>query len=265
MLPSLKQRNECQSGIASPSIKDVGSHFRQIIPGLETLDCSFRLPRHQHLDAYATVVLAGTFEESGYIGRIQATSGDVLIHPALDCHGNDLVCSGLRLIRLDWPDRTGEGGLFRLDDVDEIARAAERDVVETTFLLQEAVSQASSPAPAQKNDWPDLLLADLNDNTSTEIMEWAEANGLARETVSRGFTAAYGIAPSALRAELRARKAWLRITQGEEALSTIAAETGFADQAHMTRWVHRITGSPPATWRRKLAAQGARRTQVEAS
>jgi AraC-like DNA-binding protein len=226
------------------------SRFRRITPGIEMLRCNFSLPRHWHLQAYATVVLAGRFEESGYNGRIHAPAGDVLIHPALDCHGNQVVSAGVKLIRLHWPDVTGIGGLFHLDEVDELARTAEKDVTEATRLLQRVLLLKCLPSPGQKNDWPDLLLADLAANASTEIGVWANVNGLARETVSRGFAAAYGTAPSVLRAELRARSAWLRITRGSERLCTIAAETGFADQAHMTRWVHRITGAPPAVWRR---------------
>jgi len=235
----------------SPTINN--SQFRKITPGIETLPSRFSLPRHRHLRAYATVVLAGAFEESGYNGRIHATAGDVLIHPALDCHGNQMVSAGVKLIRLDWADENGIGGLYHLDDADELARAAETDVVEAAHLLKRALCEKGLPAHGQKNDWPDALLADLADNVSTEIGVWAEINGLARETVSRGFAAAYGIAPSALRAELRARSAWLRITRGSEGLARIAADTGFADQAHMTRWIHRLTGAPPAAWRRNAS------------
>src|SRR5580704_5886991 len=233
----------------SPAIDN--SPFRKITPGIETLPCGFSLPRHRHLRAYATVVLVGTFEESGYSGRIRATAGDVLIHAALDCHGNQMVSAGVKLIRLDWPDASGIGGLYHLDDVDELARVAEKDLIEATHLLEQALRKKRSPSPGRRNDWPDLLLQDLAQNAATEIGEWAEMNGLARETVSRGFTAAYGIAPSVLRAELRARSAWLRMTRGSESLCRIAAETGFADQAHMTRWIHRTTGSSPTVWRRK--------------
>jgi AraC-like DNA-binding protein len=229
-------------------------HFRRIKPGIETLPCSFSLPWHRHLRAFATVVLAGSYEESGHAGRIRATAGDVLIHPALDCHANQMISGGLKLIRLDWPDTSGIGGLYHLDDVDELARTAEKDVIEATHLLERAVRNKGQPSPGRKNDWPDLLLVDLANNASTEIGVWAETNGLAPETVSRGFAAAYGIAPSVLRAELRARSAWLRITSGSDCLCAIAADTGFADQAHMTRWVHRITGSPPAVWRRKSSS-----------
>jgi AraC-like DNA-binding protein len=227
------------------------SYFRRVTPGIETLPCSFSLPRHRHLRAYATVVLAGTFEESGYIGRIRATEGDVLIHPALDCHANVMVSAGVKLIRLDWPDPSGIGGLCHLDEVGELARTAEKDVTEATLLLESLLQRKSLPSPGRKNDWPDLLLMDLAENAVTEIGAWAEVNGLARETVSRGFAAAYGTAPSVLRAELRARTAWLRITRGVDCLCKIAADTGFADQAHMTRWIRRITGVTPAGWRRE--------------
>src|SRR5260370_41046046 len=52
------------------------AHFRRIRLGIETLPCSFSLPRHRHLRAYATVVLAGSFEESGYSGRIRGKAGE---------------------------------------------------------------------------------------------------------------------------------------------------------------------------------------------
>ena len=222
------------------------------MPGIETLRHSFSLPRHRHLRAYATVVLAGTFDESGYVGRIRATAGDVLVHPVLDCHANRMVAAGVKLIRLDWPDTSEVGpGLYHLEDIDELARTAEKDVVEASVLLEHLLHMHRLPSPGRRNDWPDLLLIDLARNTATEIGVWAEVSGLARETISRGFAAAYGIAPSVLRAELRTRSAWLRITKGTDSLCKIAADTGFADQAHMTRWIRRITGEPPAVWRRR--------------
>ena len=224
--------------------------FRRITPGIETFRSSFSLPRHRHLRPYATVVLAGTLEESGYVGRLVATTGDVLIHPALDCHANQMVSAGVKLMRLAWSDTSAIGALYRLDEVDTLARTAEKDVAEAALLLEHFLQKRWSPPPGRKNDWPDVLAQHLARNTSMEIGAWAEANGLARETVSRGFALAYGIAPAVFRAETRARAAWLRVTRGSDCLCAIAAETGFADQAHMTRWVHRITGAPPAAWRK---------------
>jgi AraC-like DNA-binding protein len=224
--------------------------FRSITPGIETLSASFSLPRHRHLRAYATVVLAGSFEESGYVGRIRAAAGDVLIHATLDCHANPAVPAGLKLIRLAWRDPSGVGGLYHIEDVDEIARTAENDPADAARLLEDLLANRCLPSPRIRNDWPDLLVMALTENVSTEIGSWAEGNDLARETVSRGFAAAYGTTPAVFRAEWRARTAWLRITRSRDDLSRIAAETGFADQAHMTRWIHRITGASPGAWRR---------------
>ena len=242
----------------SPTISGVPrvvdrSRFRRVTPGIETLRSNFSMPRHRHLRPYATVVLAGTFEESGYVGRVRATAGDVLIHPALDCHANLMISAGVTLIRLDWEETEEAGGLFRLDGIDAIARTAERDVRDAALLLEEELESAR-PTPGIQNDWPDLLAAELCKDATLEIGLWAETIGLRRETVSRGFQAAYGIAPAAFRVECRARSAWLRLTTGSEGLSRIAAETGFADQAHMTRSVRRVTGAPPGAWRRDLGA-----------
>lgn len=225
--------------------------FRRITPGIETLPDKFALPRHRHLRGYATVVLAGRFEESGYVGRLSASCGDVLIHPALDCHANEMVSAGVKLIRLHWSDAEGTGGLYRVDEVDALARTAEKDPYAAGVLLRGLLTKRKAPAPGQKNDWPDMLAAELAQRPSIEIGAWAATNGLTRETVSRGFASAYGVTPKVFRAELRTRAAWIRITQGIDRLSTIAAETGFADQAHMTRWIRSLTGAPPAVWRRE--------------
>jgi AraC-like DNA-binding protein len=222
--------------------------FRQITPGIETLHSSFRLPRHRHLHAYATLVLAGSLEESGYNGRIIATEGDVLVHPALDCHANARV-AGVKLIRFDWIDTWESPGLYRVTDPDTIARTAEKDVSAACHLLQCSLKQNAPSSPGIKNDWPDLLAKALITDKSLQVGTWAERNGLSAATVSRGFSAVYGIAPVAFRAELRARAAWLRISRGSDSLSTIAMETGFADQSHMTRWIRRITGGSPNAWR----------------
>jgi AraC-like DNA-binding protein len=222
--------------------------FCPAAPGVETVRRTYSMPRHRHLRAFATVVLAGVYEEAGYAGRTCAKAGDVLVHPMLDSHANPMISAGVKLIRLEWEDNSEIGGLYQLDDVDELARTAENDLREASVQLKSCLRK-NRPLLGRANDWPDLLLFDVARNPATEIGVWAQAHGLARETVSRGLSAAYGVTPSVLRAELRARKAWLRVVRGYDFLGRIAADTGFADQAHMTRWIHRVTGAPPAVWR----------------
>jgi len=225
------------------------SDFRKITPGIDAFP-GISMPRHRHLQAYATVVLAGVFEECSYAGRIRATAGDVLIHPALDCHGNRRVSEDIKLIRLNWCDRSGLGGFYRTDEIDNLARLAEKDCADVTISLEQILSRGQVVSGGKRNDWPDLLAATLTADSTSSIGEWAEANDLAPETVSRGFTAAFGVTPTVFRAELRVRNAWLKITRGTDTLATIAIDSGFSDQAHMTRWLRRITGASPAMWRR---------------
>jgi AraC-like DNA-binding protein len=172
-----------------------------------------------------------------------------LIHPALDCHANNLVSSSVRLVRLNWVDRSGNGAFYHLNDIDEIARVAERDPQGAALLLESYVGTTLPEPFGRRNDWPDLLAKALRHNASLEIGTWAQENDLALETVSRGFKMTYGVPPTIFRAELRARAAWLRITRSLEPLCAVAAKSGFADQSHMTRWIHRISGSPPSVWR----------------
>lgn len=227
--------------------------FRTVIPGAETFKHAFRLPRHRHLGAYATVVLAGTLDEAGYAGRIQASAGDVLIHPSLDCHANQKVLAGVRLVRLSWCDPVVHPGLYQVDDLDRLAIVAEKCPADASLLLSEVLRECPAKSPRTRNDWPDLLATHLMTDISLKLGDWARNHQLAAETVSRGFSMAYGVTPEVFKAETRARRAWLRITEGNDDLAEIAVETGFADQAHMTRWVHRTTGAPPGAWRRKTS------------
>ena len=224
------------------------AEFRGVVPGTEYLPANFHLPRHRHFHAYATLVLAGSFEEAGYAGRVQASAGDLLIHPVLDCHMNRMISPGIRLLRLPWPDTEVAGGLHHLDDMDLIVRTAEKDVREAQQLIQDLLRDHDTSIRSM-NDWPDLLAHEIECDQTVRISRWAETNGLARETVSRSFSALYGISPVSFRSEWRARAAWLKIMRKSDSLSMIAAHTGFSDQPHMTRWISRIAGAPPSFWR----------------
>ena len=47
-----------------------------------------------------------------------------------------------------------------------------------------------------------------------------------------------------------ARRAWRDVVAGTAGLAEIACTTGFADQAHMTRAIARLTGTTPGAWRK---------------
>jgi AraC-like DNA-binding protein len=75
-----------------------------------------------------------------------------------------------------------------------------------------------------------------------------EAAGCSRFAAYRAFTKAYGMAPSDYQRQLRVRSARRLLIQGVTP-ALAAAEAGFADQAHLTRWFHRYYGITPGAYR----------------
>jgi AraC-like DNA-binding protein len=77
----------------------------------------------------------------------------------------------------------------------------------------------------------------------------ARAAGRSRFQVYRLFREQYGLSPSAYLRQLRLRAARRALASGEP-VGQVAATTGFADQAHLTRWFRRTYGITPATYQR---------------
>jgi AraC-like DNA-binding protein len=76
----------------------------------------------------------------------------------------------------------------------------------------------------------------------------AAAAGWSRYAAYRAFSQAYGLAPSDYQRQLRVRAA-RRLLSGGVAPAVAAAEAGFADQAHLTRWFRRYYGVTPGAYR----------------
>lgn len=233
--------------------------LKSIAHGLEHLAAGHDLPRHRHLAPYAIVVVVGSFEQDGYAGRVRVRAGDLLVQPTLDAHANRMPRGrGATILRLPWPDADDLGAVHALPDLDAIVRAA-HDLRAALAALRAQLPRA--PRRAAANDAPDQLASALARGGVPSLAAWACAFGVARETLSRDFTSAFGVSARQFRAELRARAAWLRIVRTRTPLATIAAATGFADQAHMTRHIRALTGSSPTAWRHDPRADALRRDQ----
>jgi AraC-like DNA-binding protein len=236
--------------------RGAASFFRTIVPGRETLPRGYDLPRHRHLEPYALVCIAGVFEQTSYAGRVIATAGDVLVQPTLDCHANRLLAASAQILRLPWTHVEGPGGAYRLRDLDGVVRLAARDVRAASAMVRAEIARRDPIAG--RSDWPDLLALDIRLGRVKRLSEWAEAHGIAVETLSRGFARLYGVVPARFRGEWRARGAWLKVIGSGDGLARIAAATGFADQSHMTRSIVELTGAPPSYWRRLPFRSGRR-------
>jgi AraC-like DNA-binding protein len=223
--------------------------FASVTLGFEQRPAWEAIPRHRHRGAYLSLVLDGAYEETGDRGRIRVRPGDMLIHGAFDSHLNRFPAAGARILNLTLPDDVEpETGFARSQETERAIRLAERDPRAAAELL----ATTAVPASAHDGDWPDLLAQALTADPALRIGDWARERGLADATVSRGFSQVYGLSPSAFRAEVRGRLAWRRIVDAGQALTDLAYELGFADQAHMTRTVRAITGQPPRAWRNRV-------------
>ena len=221
--------------------------FEHIGNGRQNWSPHHCIPRHRHDRAYAAVVLSGTYEECGSRGRFRVGPGDVLLHSAFDGHLDRFHNRGAQILNLVLAGAVAvDFSVGRVADPDTIARVAERDPIEAGVRLCAQLCEAD----AALQDWPDLLAADLLRDPGCRLQLWARHHGLAAETISRGFGKLFGVTPASFRVEVRARRALALITGSDQPLACIAAAAGFADQAHMSRAMRTLTGSPPSGWRR---------------
>lgn len=214
--------------------------------GFETWSANCVIPRHNHRDCYVALVLCGGYEECGSRGRFRVGPGDVLVHNCFDAHLDRFSDKGTKILNLTASGIAAPFGT--VDNIDTIVRTAERDPIEAALQLRNGFKvREASPA-----DWPDLLARDLIADPGRSLEQWADAHGLAAETVSRGFRRVFGVTPAFFRKEARARRALTLIAGSPAPLAAIAASAGFADQAHMCRVLRAVTGQPPSAWRRSI-------------
>ncbi|MFD3506581.1 helix-turn-helix transcriptional regulator [Nocardia sp. NPDC058666] len=73
--------------------------------------------------------------------------------------------------------------------------------------------------------------------------------------LSRVFSQHMGVSLTRYRNRVRVGHAMNRLTDGETSLAVLAADLGFADQAHLTRTIGEHLGHTPTTLRRLLSGQ----------
>lgn len=217
--------------------------------GLERLGGLTSLSRHRHPEGFVAVVLGGGYLESGDAGRFNVVEGDVLIHAAFEAHRDEVSSAGAEILNLPCPKALQEMHYCRVAEPTALAKLAERDSCEAQLMLAET---AILCVP-RLSDWMDLLAAQLRTLEPFSLANWAKAHDLAPETISRGFSRAYGISPHLYRAEARARRAIADVRNSARSLAAVAAKLGFSDQAHMTRAVRALSGRTPGQWRSRAA------------
>lgn len=112
----------------------------------------------------------------------------------------------------------------------------------------------SSLAPWQERKVLDHIDRHLDQAVRNEQL--AAVVGLSAGHFSRCFRGSFGVSPREylIRSRLERAKALMRQTR--TSLSQIALDSGFADQAHMSRQFHALVGATPTRWRRAQTMDG---------
>jgi AraC-like DNA-binding protein len=116
---------------------------------------------------------------------------------------------------------------------------------------------AGPPRPGADPGLPVRIRALIHDaGTAADLTagDLAAAAGCSRYAAYRAFHQAYGLAPSDYQRQLRVRAARGLLSRGVPP-AVAAAEAGFADQAHLTRWFRRYYGITPGAYRSAVSPQ----------
>jgi AraC family transcriptional regulator len=81
------------------------------------------------------------------------------------------------------------------------------------------------------------------------MRDLARVTHFSQSKFNRSFKASFGCTPGEYVRRMRIARAQNLMTISSDPLCQIAAECGFADQAHLSRCFRKFVGNPPAHWR----------------
>lgn len=190
-------------------------------------------------------------------GYVQRPGGEQQIaHPA----GGD-VCTSIAVRRpADRPWHAGPVLVApRLDLTHRRLRvaASEGDLVALADLAASLVAALlpgvpASPVRSRHRRLVDHTRQALYADPARRLTSLAAELAVSPYHLSRVFHQVSGVTLGSYRARLRAQRAIDRLTRGDASAGRIAAELGFADQAHLTRTLKKQVGMTPRELSREL-------------
>lgn len=230
------------------------------------------LPPHSHEQPYLFVMIAGALRECASGRDYDCTRGWLVFNRAGEPH-RDLVhesgAEGLNIgLPADWlpascrgpescepfvyrfagPALTAVGALqFAMQARDCLRTLGVEEAVTGLLdsLCRPSVSRGRAPRWLDRAEM--AVRAHYRDGLSLGTV--AGAAGVHPAHLCREFRRAFGCTLTQYAARLRGDDAVARLFGTTDSLATVAAKTGFADQAHLTRTIRRLFGTTPARLR----------------
>ena len=234
------------------------------------------MPPHAHDGYYLCHVDRGCLLDTTRAGtrRISATAS-FLRRPG-ERHSNRFGSVGTRctIVRFedDWLHACGvDLGMATQDrapasaEVDRLASLCKENSASPvgTILLQAAtlellaglLSVPISGVDACRDVYREVISAAAHDTgILRDAGKWLERTGLSRRALDKTLRCRQGLSFSQFLRRERLRHAMRRIRESKDTLACIAQESGFSDQAHMTREIKRFCGATPG-WLRRVQSR----------
>lgn len=231
------------------------------------------LPRHCHEQAYLFVMLAGAMKETALRRDNLCTRGWLVYNDAGEPHYDEVFHHGAEGLNIelapDWltkyrDDRhTCEPFVYRhagpaITAMGVIQVALRSTDSLCTLAVEEAVVSLleSVCRPVVRRGRAAESISRAERVIRTSYQEDLSLAVIANEAkvhpahLCREFRRTYGCTMTQYAARLRSDDALRRLIGSTVPLATIAAQTGFADQAHLTRSIRRFFGTTPGKLRR---------------
>ncbi len=131
-----------------------------------------------------------------------------------------------------------------------------------SIILLKALSRFAGecPGPRIQGGLAPWQLRRVTEFLETHLVDGARLDALARlvslspSYLIRAFKVSTGMTPHQWLRTSRIRRAEQLLIEGDRSLAIVAQETGFSDQAHLTRIFGQVTGESPGAWRRARLA-----------
>jgi AraC family transcriptional regulator len=240
----------------------------------------YRTPKHSHERAYVKLVLAGTYPET-YENRTRLCQPSaVIFHPAGELHSEHFGSEGGRTFSVEFgprvhrgiPDSLNplldraaafQGGpvawlAFRLYDEFRNSDIFSALAVEGLTLELIAMAGRSEATPTQP---PPVWLARAVEIVRTHFSGHLSLTYVAREVgvhpvhLARAFRCHMHCSVGEYIRRVRVDYVCRQLSKSPRSLAEIALDAGFADQSHLSRTFKRVTGLPPAAFRRSPKAR----------
>lgn len=235
------------------------------------------VPPHRHEAAYFSLLLEGTYSERGADFDLVYEPYTLVFHAAGTRHEDRIGDTGCHFFAValqgEWDAVIAELGgarahAFELEGGDPVwavlrlyreycARDAHAESAVEDLLYQLCAHVARRPDEgSDEPDWLHAIDATVRERFRDPIDLRAIAGGAGVHPahLCRAFRRFRGRTISDAMLGMRIQHVCRRLLDGDDSLSAIALESGFADQSHMTRVFTRVTGRSPGAHRREERA-----------